>query len=141
MIILLAGILWFLFNLDERAWRKKALSGISCIREFIHAVDVTQMYFTPDLYTKDSGLSPGGQRLDARYTFLCGRMIGILSNLVALYTSDETDESIWRAVSGVELLANAVATRLTNKTQVIPLISALTEQSAGEGIGSTNKSE
>ena len=124
MVILLVGTLWFLFNIEARQWRKKALSALTEIREFIHVIDVMQLYFSPSLKEEETSLTRGGQAVDLRYLFLCSRMVGVLSNVAVLFTQGESDEAVWRAVSEIESLANAVALKLTNKIEVLPLVRA-----------------
>lgn len=122
MLVLLLGTLWFIYNLEERARRKKALSSISSLRELVHVIDVTQIYYSPSLNLSEASRTQGGQEVDLRYLFLCGRMVGVISNIAALFTRDESDEAIWRAVSEVESLANSVALKFTAKIEVVPLI-------------------
>ena len=55
LLVLLAGALWFLFTLEGRAKRKKALAFLGDLREFIHVIDVTQLYYTPDIYKANPG--------------------------------------------------------------------------------------
>lgn len=122
IVILLVGTVWFFFNLENRAWRKKALRSITELREFIHVIDLKQLYHSSGMTDADSSLTRGGQKVDLDYLFVCGRMVGLLSNIAALYTRNESDEAVWRAVSEIESLANAVALRLTNKIEIMPLI-------------------
>jgi hypothetical protein len=47
LLVLLAGALWFLITIEARLKRRKALDFLEELREFIHVIDVTQLYYTP----------------------------------------------------------------------------------------------
>ena len=66
LLVLLAGALWFCVTLEARLKRKEALGFIEELREFAHVIDVTQLYYTPDLYRSRHGAPPGknGHRRD-----------------------------------------------------------------------------
>ena len=119
LIVLLAGALWFLYSLEATLKRKQALESIKSLRQFIHTIDITQLYYTPDIYKPDSHLSDSAVKLDNSYLLLCAQMLGIIGNLSALYAQADSSDSVWRASSEAEILANAIATKLVTKTEVI----------------------
>ena len=119
LTVLLAGALWFLYSLEATSKRKKALKSIRELRQFIHTIDRTQMYYTPDLYKPDSHLSQSTVKLDFSYLLLCAQMLGIIGNLSALYTLADSSDSLWTAASDTETLANSLATKLASKAEVI----------------------
>lgn len=121
LILLLAGALWFLFTLESRIKRNRVLESISELREFTHVIDITQLYYTPDIYVSDAEDSPS--RFDHTYLFFCTQMLGVITNLAALYTRGASSDSIWRAASEVETLANSIATKLVSKTETVHLMS------------------
>src|SRR4051812_45593384 len=49
----------------------------------------------------------------------CTQMIGVISNLAALYTRGAAGDSVWRAASDVEMLTNAVTTKLLSKVETV----------------------
>ena len=123
LVVLLAGLLWFLFTLEARIKRKRVLGYISELREFAHLIDVTQLYYTPDLYESDPDSNRSSLKLDYTYLFLCTQMLAVISNLAPLYTKSASSDSIWRAASDVETLSNDIATKLVFKTDVVRMIS------------------
>ncbi|MGH8551539.1 MAG: hypothetical protein ACRERU_23620 [Methylococcales bacterium] len=46
LVVVLGGALWFLITLEARIKRRTALESIEELREFIHVIDVTQLYYT-----------------------------------------------------------------------------------------------
>jgi hypothetical protein len=123
LLILLAGALWFLINIEERVKRKKALAFIGELREFIHVIDVTQLYHTPELYKAN----PAASRTPLNHTYFlfCTEMLAVISNLAPLYARGVSGDSIWRATSEVEMLANAIAVKLVSKAESIRTVSAM----------------
>jgi hypothetical protein len=125
LVVILAGALWFLITLEARIKRKKALGSIEELREFIHVIDVTQLYYTPDLYAPHSADSRSPLDLDHTYLLFCTQMLGVISNLAPLYTRNAAGDSILRAAAEVEILANAISAKLLSKAETVRALSAL----------------
>ena len=81
LLVLLAGALWFCVTLEARIKRKEALGFIEELREFAHVIDVTQLYYTPDLYRSRHEARPGNPAIDETYLLYCTQMLGVISNL------------------------------------------------------------
>ena len=101
------------------AKRKRALGSIEELREFIHVIDLTQLYYTPELYKPDEANSQNAWGFDYTYLLFCTQMIGVISNLAALYTRGAAGDSVLRAASDVEMLTNAVTTKLLSKVEIV----------------------
>jgi hypothetical protein len=117
LVVILAGALWFLITLEARIKRRKALESIEELREFIHVIDVTQLYYTPDLYAPHSADSLSPLDLDYTYLLFCTQMLGVIGNLAPLYTRGAAGDSIMRAAAEVEIFANATAAKLLSKAE------------------------
>ncbi len=119
LLVLLAGALWFFITLEGRLKRKKALESIEELREFIHVIDLTQLYYTPELYNPDASNSPTQRGLDYTYLLFCTQMFGVISNLAALYSRGAAGDSILRAASDVKMLETALSTKLLSKVEIV----------------------
>jgi hypothetical protein len=104
-------------TIETRIKRKEALAFIEELREFAHVVDVTQLYYTPDLYRHHDGSLPSNPAFDETYLLYCTRMLGVISNLALLYTRGATGDSILRAASEVQMLAMAITTKHLAKAE------------------------
>jgi hypothetical protein len=124
LLVILAGALWFLITLEARLKRKRALGSIEELREFIHVIDLTQLYYTPELYNPDDANSQNAWGFDYTYLLFCTQMIGVISNLAALYTRGAAGDSVLRAASDVEMLATAVNSKLLSKVETVGRSSA-----------------
>ncbi len=121
LLVLLAGALWFLITLEARIKRKKVLQSIQELRELIHVIDATQLYYTPELYNHDAASPRTPWIFDHTYLLFCTQMFAVISNLAALYTRDEAGDSIMRAASHLEMLANALSHKLYSKAEMVRL--------------------
>jgi hypothetical protein len=117
LLVLLAGALWFCVTLEARIKRKEALGFIEQLREFAHVIDVTQLYYTRDLYRHRHGAGSGNPAIDETYLLYCTQMLGVISNLAPLYSRGATGDSILRAVSEVEMLTMAIITKHLAKAE------------------------
>ncbi len=124
LLVLLAGALWFLITFENRIKRRKALQFIEELREFIHVIDVTQLFYTPIVYNPDPAAARTSVTFDYTYFLFCTQMLAVISNLAPLYTRGAAGDSILRAASDVEMLANAITAKLLSKAESIRLASA-----------------
>ncbi len=124
LVVILAGALWSFLTLEARIKRKKALESIEDLRDFIHVIDITQLFYTPDLYNPNPANSLSSLNIDYTYLLFCTEMLTLISNLAPLYTRGATGDSILRAVSDVEMLANAISAKLLSKADTVRIVSA-----------------
>jgi hypothetical protein len=121
ILVALAGALWFLVTLEARVKRKQALAYIGELLEFIQVIDVTQLYYTPELYKSNSSHDSTPPRFDHTYLLFCIEMLGLIGNLAPLYNRGDMDDTVWRATSDVVMLANVIEGRLFAKSEAIRL--------------------
>lgn len=119
LVALFAGAMWFCATIELRIKRKRALAFIEELREFIHVIDVTQLYFTPDLYRSRTPAGPTLPTLDETYLLYCTQMLAVLGNLAPLYTRGAPEDSVLRAAADVETLAIAVTTKHLAKAELV----------------------
>jgi hypothetical protein len=119
LLVLLAGTLWFCVTLEARIKRKEALGFIEELREFAHVIDVTQLYYTPDLYRYRHEARSGNPAIDETYLLYCTQMLAVIGNLAPLYTRGATGDSILRAASELEMLAIAISTKHLAKAEAV----------------------
>jgi hypothetical protein len=119
LLVMFAGALWFCVTLEARMKRKAALAFIEELREFIHVIDVTQLYYTPDLYGSRVGESQTTLALDETYLLYCTQMLAVISNLAPLCARGAPGDSVLRAAADVEMLAIAVSTKHMSKADFV----------------------
>jgi hypothetical protein len=119
LLLLLAGALWFCVTIEARIKRREALGFIEELREFAHVIDVTQLYYTPDLYRYRHGDRSGNPAIDEHYLLYSTQMLAVIGNLAPLYTRGATGDSILRAASEVEMLTIAISTKHLAKAEAV----------------------
>jgi len=124
LVVVVTGAIWFLITFETRVKRKKALAFIGELCEFIHVIDLTQLYFTPEIYKADTEASQAPSRFDYTYLLFCTQMLAVIRNLALIYTRDVSSDSIWRAAIDVEMLAVAVEAKLFSKAETARHIEA-----------------
>jgi hypothetical protein len=124
LLVILAGVLWSFLTLEARIKRRKALASIEELRDFVHVIDITQLYYTPDLYDPNPANSPTSLNLDYTYLLFCTEMLALISNLAPLYTRGAAGDSILRAVFDVEMLANAISAKLLSKADTVRIVAS-----------------
>ncbi len=85
---------------------------------------MTQLFYTPLVYNPDPAAARTSVTFDYTYFLYCTQMLGVISNLAALFTRGVVGDSIMRAASEVALLANAITVKLLSKAESIRLASA-----------------
>jgi hypothetical protein len=128
LILILAGALWSLLTLESRIKRKEILGSIEELREFVHVIDLTQLYYTPELYRARRDNPRSSRILDDSYLLFCTQMLGVLGNLASLYTRGGAGDSILRAASEVEMLAIAISTKQLSKAEAVRKMAATIRQ-------------
>jgi hypothetical protein len=121
LLAILAGALWFLGSFEARIKRRRKLESIEELREFIHVIDVTQLYYTPDLFRSEGEATLGGRKLDYTYLLFCSQMLAVIGNLAPLYARGAMGDTVLRAVADVETLANAITVKLQSKAESVRL--------------------
>jgi hypothetical protein len=119
LLVILAGILWFCATLESRMKRNVALGFVEELREFVHVIDITQLYFTPDLYGTRAESKTGALHIDETYLLDCTQMLALIGNLVSLSARGVKGEQVLRAVSEVEMLTIAISTKHLTKFEAM----------------------
>ena len=125
LLAILGGTLWFFGSFESRIKRRRALASIEELRDFIHVIDINQLYYTPHLYGQIAIESLKEQKLDFTYILYCTQLVALIGNLAPLHTRGAAGDSILRAVSDVEQLANAVVSKLQAKADSVRMIANL----------------
>ena len=119
LLLMLAGAIWFCVTLEVRMKRKAVLAFIEELREFVHVIDVTQLYYTPELYGSRVGEARTTLHFDETYLLYCTQMLGVINNLAPLCARGAPADSVLRAASDLEMLAIAVITKHLSKAEFV----------------------
>jgi hypothetical protein len=124
--VVFAGLaIWFLFTIESRIKRKRALDLIAQLRSLAHVIDMHQLTKDPDRLSKNyqgTSASPMIEMTPAmltRYLDYCGEMLAILGKLAALLVQDFNDAQTLSAVNDIEDLTSGLQRKIWQKIMII----------------------
>lgn len=126
-LVFIGLALLFLFTIENRIKRARALKSLYLLRSLAHIVDMHQLTKDPERIAgagagSDTPSSP--QRLLTpfeltRYLDYCSEMLALLSKLAALHTQHFNDPVTLEAVNDVENLAQGLARTIWQKIMIL----------------------
>jgi len=124
--IVFAGVaIWFMFTLESRIKRKRALAAIHELRSIAHIVDMHQLTKDPDRQMSrepDTASSPVRDMTReqlGRYLDYCSELLSVAAKLTALYVQDFADPVVLEAVSEVETLTTGLSGKIWQKITLL----------------------
>lgn len=129
-IVLLGALLFFLFTLETRVKRHRALKAIHELRSIAHVIDMHQLTKDPERVVsavyKSTSLSPKAT-LDKfqlrRYLDYCTEMLSLTGKMAALYVQNFDDGVALSAVNEVESLTTGLSGKIWQKIMILYSIS------------------
>ena len=123
-VVLIGAAIFFLFTLETRFKRRRALAAIHELRALAHIIDMHQLTKDPErLLTpgKDTNSSPI-RTLSAfelgRYLDYCSEMLALVGKLAAVYVQHFDDSVVLEAATEVEDLTTGLSQKIWQKINV-----------------------
>lgn len=124
--IVFAGLaIWFVFTIETRAKRKRALDLIAQLRSLAHVIDMHQLTKDPDRLGQSYQGTHSSPKLDltpqqlTRYLDYCSEMLAILGKLSALLVQEFDDTATLSAVNEIEDLTSGLQRKIWQKIMII----------------------
>jgi len=123
---------WFLFSIEERLKRRRALSSLHALRALAHLIDMHQLTKDPERAidptpdTKSSpqrGLSPFEL---SRYLDYCTEMLALVGKLSALLVQDFPEPVVLATVNDLESLTSGLSRKIWQKIDIVCRLTSLT---------------
>jgi hypothetical protein len=124
-IVFLGIAIWFLFTLESRVKRRRALRAIHELRSIAHIVDMHQLTKDPEHLlsgqpnTASSPVRNMTKENLGRYLDYCSEMLSLTSKLAALYAQNLADPVVLDTVSEVETLAMGLSSKIWQKITLV----------------------
>jgi hypothetical protein len=124
-LIFLGLTLIFLFTLEGRIKRRRALHSLRELRALAHIIDMHQLTKDPDRViggVVDTPSSPDrelGKFQIGRYLDYCSEMLSLVSKVAALYAQSFDDPVVLAAVDEVEGLTTGLSAKMWQKIMII----------------------
>jgi hypothetical protein len=124
-VIFLSLAVFFLFSLETRVKRRRALRALHRLRSIVHIVDMHQLTKDPQIVVsggRDTTSSPARAltRFElARYLDYCSEMLSLASKLAALHVQYVNDPVVLDAVNDIETLAASLSNKIWQKIMIL----------------------
>ncbi len=124
-LVFLGIAIFFLFTLETRQKRRRALKSLHELRSIAHIVDMHQLTKDPERIssTQPNTKSSPDRHMTAdqlgRYLDYCSEMLSLTSKIAALYVQNFDDAVTLAAVNEVESLTMGLSRKIWQKISVI----------------------
>ena len=125
LLILIGLAVVFLWSIERRLRRRRAIEAINTLRDVAHVIDMKQLTKDPDYVSKvvrPTTHSPE-RTLDAfslgRYLDYCTEMLSLVSKLGYLYVAEFHDAEATKAVNELENLCNGLSRKIWQKIMML----------------------
>jgi len=124
-IVFFGAALLFLFSLENRFKRARALESLHELRSLAHVIDMHQLTKDPERLRgrgPDTASSPKQDMtpfLLSRYFDYCAEMLAVLSKIAALYVQDYDDPVALETVDQIENLTTGLSRKIWQKMMVL----------------------
>jgi hypothetical protein len=124
-LVFLGVAIFFLFTLEARHKRRRALRAIHELRSIAHIVDMHQLTKDPERVSStqpNTASSPTRQMTPdqlGRYLDYCSEMLSLTSKIAALYVQNFDDVVTLAAVNEVESLTSGLSRKVWQKISVL----------------------
>ena len=123
IVVLIGATIIFLFTLEKRLKRKRALKKLHEIRSIAHVIDMHQLTKDPSrdptLHTESSPVNTLSRFELMRYLDYCSEMLSLLGKVSALYGEASQDTLILSTVNEIESLTGSLASQIWQKITII----------------------
>lgn len=125
VVVLAGAAVFFLFTLETRLKRRRALAAIHELRALVHVIDMHQLTKDPErtlALWQDTASSPRHGMtpfLLNRYLDYCTEMLSLCGKIAALYVQDFDDGVALAAANDVETLATGLSRKMGQKIAVM----------------------
>ena len=120
-LLLTGAAIWFLFTVENRLKRRRALNAIHELRAIAHIIDMHQLTKNPSWEGAGSGDQPAPEAgVDLHLYFqYCSAMLSLTGKVAALYVQKFNDSETLAAVNEVEELTTGLSRKIWQKMTVL----------------------
>ena len=119
-----AGLL-FLFTLEERMKRRRALADLHGLRSIIHVIDMHQLTKDPSHGARIGSATPSSPERTlsrhelTRYLDYCSEMLSLAAKTAALYAQSLPDAVVIDTVGDIERLTSGLSQKVWQKIMIV----------------------
>lgn len=123
LIIVFGGLSLYLWSLEGRWRRDRALKALHELRSIIHVIDMHQLTKDPSAFGAPRTSSSPDRSMTAyellRYLGYCSELLSLASKVAALYADKLRDPAIVDAVGDIERLTSNLSMKIWQKIELV----------------------
>jgi hypothetical protein len=123
LVIVFGGLSLYLWSLEGRWRRDRAMKGLHELRSIVHVIDMHQLTKDPSAFgTPRTSSSPDRSMTPhqlLRYLGYCSELLSLASKVAALYADKLHDPDIVEAVGDIERLTSNLSQKIWQKIELI----------------------
>lgn len=124
-VVLIGAAIFFLFTVETRLKRRRALVAIHELRTVAHLIDMHQLTKDPERIFSKQFLTPSSPKLNMsqfelrRYLDYCSEMLSLAGKIAALYVQRFDDPVALASAGEVEALARGLQSKIWQKIIIL----------------------
>ncbi len=124
-VVLISVAVYFIWSLESRVKRRRALKALHKLRSIAHVIDMHQLTKDPDriLVSRDDTESSPKMKLSAfglrRYLDYCSEMLSLTGKVAAIYLEKLDDPTVVVAVNEIEDLTTGLSRKIWQKIDML----------------------
>ena len=123
-LVLVGAAIFFLFTIESRLKRRKALKYLNTLRAIAHVIDMHQLTKDPNYDASVQTPSSPSRELSpyelSRYLSYCGEMLSLTGKVAALYAKGTDDGVVIETINEIEELTTGLSRKIWQKIMVLP---------------------
>lgn len=124
-VVFLGAAILFLFTMENRFKRTRALDALYELRSIVHIIDMHQLTKDPERLTGRWSVTKHSPTLKMtpfelnRYLDYCSELLSLTSKIGMLYGQGFSDSEVLAAIDQIESLANDLARKIWQKIMIL----------------------
>lgn len=125
ILVLTGATLFFMFSLEERSKRRRALKALHELRSIVHVIDMHQLTKDPSAAATVSQATPSSPKRTmssfelTRYLDYCSEMLSLTAKVAVLYAQSFPDPVVTETVNDIERTAASLSQKIWQKIMII----------------------
>jgi hypothetical protein len=125
IVVLTGATLFFMFSVEERGKRRRALRALHELRSIVHVIDMHQLTKDPSSAAAVTSTTPSSPKRTltpfelTRYLDYCSEMLSLTAKVAVLYAQSFPDPVVTESVNDIERTAASLSQKIWQKIMII----------------------
>ncbi len=123
IVVLTGATLFFMFSVEERGKRRRALRALHELRSIVHVIDMHQLTKDPGSAVTNATPSSPKRMLTpfalTRYLDYCSELLSLTAKVAVLYAQSFPDPVVTETVNDIERTAASLSQKIWQKIMII----------------------